>query len=228
MGGGLLGAQSVTHDEVVDDRQLPEVIPLGTKEHSRAGEVLGRAFCDDPQWTALVPDPDVRQVRLPKVFTGAVRMTSAARGVAERTLGFEAIALWLPPGRDIGPWAMVRSGFASAGWVMATPVRDLRRMMAVFRQFEERQKKLMLEPHWYLLAIGVEPHHEGMGFGSTLVRSGIRRADHDSKLIYLETETDRNVGFYEGLGFEVIEEMTIVEIGLAFSLMVRPPHPSRS
>jgi len=201
---------------------------LGSKEYARAGEVLGRAFYDDPQWTALVPDSEVRRSRLSKMFAGTARMTAAARGVAERTSGLEAIALWLSPGRDIGPWAMVKSGFASARWVITPPVQDFRRLMAVFRQFNGRRKKLMPEPHWYLMAIGVDPLHQGRGFGSALMRSGIRRADHDNRSIYLETESELNVGFYERLGFDVIEEMTIVEIDLPFSLMIRPPrapHP---
>jgi len=161
------------------------------------------------------------------MFTGATKLTSAARGVAERTPGFEAVALWLSPGRDIGLWAMVRSGFASARWVMTPPVQDFRRMMRVLRQFDEQRKKLVPEPHWYLMAIGVEPLHQGKGFGSALVRSGMRRADQDGKVIYLETESEINVSFYERLGFEVIEEMTIVEIDLPFSLMVRRPDTPR-
>lgn len=207
----------------MDDRPLPEVISLGSKEYTRAGEVLGRAFYDDPQWTALIPDPDVRRAKLPKMFTGTARMTAAAKGVVERTSGFETIALWLPPGRDIGPWAMARSGFASAIWVITPPVQDFRRLMAVFGQFDERRKKLMRRPYWYLMAIGVDPLHQGEGLGSALVRSGIRRADDDGKPIYLETETELNVGFYERLGFEVIDEMTVSRIDVPFSLMLRHP-----
>jgi len=212
----------------VTDPRPTAVTALDPKEYSRAGAVLGRAFCDDPQWMALVPDSAVRQARLPMMFTGSARLISAARGVAERTSGFEAIALWLPPGRDIGLWAMVRSGFASARWVITPPVQDFRRMMRVLRQFDERRKKLMPELHWYLMAIGVEPLHQGKGFGSALVRSGMRRADRDSKLMYLETETEINVSFYERLGFEVIEEMTVVEIDLPFSLMIRRPETPRT
>jgi hypothetical protein len=54
------------------------------------------------------------------------------------------------------------------------------------------------------------------------------RADHDNRSICVETETERDVGFYERLGFEVLEEMTVTEIGLSFSFMIRPPrtrHP---
>lgn len=200
----------------------PDVTEIGREEHTQAGGVLGRAFYDDPQWAALMPDPEVRRVKLPKMFTGTVGLTRAAGGVVERTSGFEACALWLRPGRDIGLRSVVRSGFGSARWIMTPPLQNPRRMMRVLRQFDQRRKELMPEPHWYLMAIGVDPEHQGQGSGSALVRAGMRRADCDRMSIYLETETDVNVRFYERLGFEVIDELNVAELGLPFSLMVRP------
>lgn len=200
----------------------PEVIEIGSDEHARAGGVLGRAFHDDVQWTALVPDSDARRKRLPLMFSGSVELTLAAGGVAERTSGFEACALWLRPGRDIGVWTMIKSGVASAGWILARPLQNPRPMWQVFRHLDRRRKQLMPDPHWYLMAIGVEPEHQGEGRGSALVRAGMRRADRDRVPIYLETETP-NVGFYRSLGFEVIDELHVDEIGVVFSLMARAP-----
>lgn len=81
----------------------------------------------------------------------------------------------------------------------------------------------MTVPHWYLMALGVDPAHQGEGFGSVLVRAGTRRADRDRVPIYLETEAGRNVAFYERLGFVVIDELDLVELGLPFALMLRQP-----
>ena len=77
--------------------------------------------------------------------------------------------------------------------------------------------------HWYLAAIGVDPEHQGEGLGSTLVTSGLRRADLQNVPIYLETETEGNVGWYEGFGFEVIERVTATGLDLPVWLMVRRP-----
>jgi RimJ/RimL family protein N-acetyltransferase len=185
--------------------------------------VLGRAFYNDPQWTALVPDPAIRRERLPIMFVGAAKMTHASGGSPERTAGFEAVALWLRPGRDIGARAIISSAGTSARWLLTPPVQNIRRLTRVMRQFDKKRKQLMREPHWYLMAIGVDPDHQGEGHGSALVRAGIRRADRDSNMIYLETETEQTVAFYERLGFEVLDELTIAEIGIPFSLMVRHP-----
>jgi len=199
------------------------VVPLSRSERSRAGDVLGRAFYDNPQWVGLLPDDDQRRKRLPMMFVGASKMTAAAGGFPERTAGFEAIALWLPPGRDIGFLAMLRSSLTSARWMLTPPMVNVRRMTRVLMQFDKKKKELMKEPHWYLMALGVDPDHQGEGHGSTLVRAGIEKADRDGKAVYVETETEENLGFYQWLGFEVLEEMVITEIGMPFSLLVRHP-----
>lgn len=199
------------------------VIPLRPLEYPRAGEVLGRAFADDPLWTALMPDPEVRPARLVRMFTALGKATAASGGVAERTPQFEAVALWLSPGGNMGWWALVRSGFALPRFVMKMPRQDRSRLMAVLGQIGERRKQLVPEPHWYLAAVGVDPDRQGRGHGSALVRAGMARADRGAAPIYLETETEGNVGFYEHLGFEVVEEIVATHIDVPLWLMVRGP-----
>ena len=203
---------------------LPRVaLPVDRSDFSRAGDVLGRAFHDDPQWVWLMPDPAERKVKLPVMFTGATKMATVAGGRADRSPGFEAIALWIAPGRDIGLWAFLRSSSTSARWILTPPVPDIRRMNGVMRSFDERRKELVPEPHWYLMALGTDPQHQGHGFGSALVRAGLQRAERDGTPVYLETESEINVPFYQRLGFEVIEEMTLPQFDAPFSLMIRRP-----
>ena len=116
---------------------------------------------------------------------------------------------------------MLRSGFALPLFATRLPASDRRRMMAVLRQVDERKKALMSDPHWYLAAIGVDPAKQGGGLGSRLMRSGIERADRGNVAIYLETEAEGNVGFYEHLGFEVVDEVTAAGLDLPIWLMVR-------
>jgi len=211
----------------VDPVPSVDVVPVDRKESARAGAVLGRAFHDTEQWAAVLPDLDVRQRKLEDMFSGTVKLTFAARGVAERTRGFEAVALWLPPGRDLGFRAMVRSGFASARFTVTPPFPNLRRLMGMLRQFDRTHKQHMPNPHWYLMALGVDPAHQQHGFGSLLVSHGTQRADNEDMPIYVETESGANVAFYEKLGFEVHHEITINAYGLPFSLMIREPDKIR-
>ena len=208
-------------DGVVDPHPRG-VIPLAPKDFSAAGGTLSRAFLDDPLWSALMPDSQTRQTMLAQMFRGLAKTTAAANGVAETTQGREAVALWLGPGKDLGWWSMVMSGMSMPRFVMKLVAQDRRRMMAVLRQMDQRSRELMPRPHWYLEAIGVEPRHQGAGFGSALLRAGMCRADRDKTPVYLETETEGNVGYYERLGFEVVEQTISTGLNLPIWLMIRP------
>ena len=200
-----------------------DVVPVDRSDSTRAGEVLGRAFYGTNQWAALLPDATVRQRKLEQMFTGTVKLTRAAGGIVERTPDFEAVALWLPPGRSIGLWPVLKSGFASARFAVTPPFPNLRRLTATMRRFDETHRQQMPDPHWYLLALGVDPAFHGRGYGSSLVLTGIERANKHDKEVYLETEADANTGFYLNLGFEVLAEITIETINLDFSLMLHRP-----
>lgn len=200
-----------------------DVLPLEKKDRGRAGGVLARAFYDTDQWAALFPDQGARQRQLEQMFGGTGKLIDAAGGVAERTPNFEAVAFWLPPGRSVGFWAMLKSGFASARFAVTPPFPNTRRLMASLRQFEVNHKRLMPHPHWYLMALGVDPADQRGGFGSALVRHGLARAESESQPVYVEAETAATAPFYEKLGFEVVEVATIEPIAVPFSFMIRPP-----
>ena len=198
------------------------LIPVSPEECAGAGATLGRAFHADPLWKAIFSDPDSRPEMLPRMFTALARATVAASGVAEATPALDAVALWLPPGRSIGLRATVRSGFALPRFVMKLGAADRKRMMGVLRQLEARRKALMPTRHWYLSAIGVDPERQGEGLGATLVQAGIQRADQESTSIYLETEAEDNVGWYQRFGFEVIDQIAATGLDLPVWLLMRP------
>ena len=150
-----------------------------------------------------------------------VRTTIAAKGIAEKTSDLTGVALWHPPERDLGVCAMVRSGLALPRSVMSLPRRDRKRMLFSFRQIGARRKALMPEPHWYVAALGVDPEVQGQGLGSVLMAHGMARADRDGRPIYLETETERNVGFYRRFGFDVVEEFIPEGLNVPMWLLAR-------
>lgn len=216
----LVAPDPANYRDAVADHS-PPVMPVAAKDHSRAGSTLSRAFHDDPLWTALMPDPEMRRAGLAKMFTGLTKTVAAAEGIAETTSRFEAVALWQLPGKEAGLWAMLRSGFALQRFVMSMPARSRGQMLAVLRQLDEHRKRLVPQPHWYLHAIGVEPEQQSRGLGTALIEAGIRRADDGGHPIYLETETQSNVGYYQHLGFEVVEEIVAARVDLPLWLMIR-------
>ncbi len=199
------------------------VSPMERGGHADVGAVLGRAFEDDPIWTATFHED--RLPKLVSMFTALSKTTLAAGGIVEVTPGVSGAALWMAPGRTEGLWSMLRTGLALPRFAMGLPARERKSMLAMLEQFDDRRKDLMPSPHWYLSAVGVDPSRHGQGLGSALVRSGMGRADRDGLPMYLETETESNVRFYEHLGFVVLEETVATGLGLPVWLMSRQPEP---
>lgn len=195
----------------------PGVATLDRTDFARAGRVLGRAFSEDPLWSALMPDPGLRS----RMFAGAIRMIVAGNGTAESTPNVAAVALWMPPGRELGMGAFVRSGFAPMRWLVKTPWRDLKRLTSLQREIPEQRKMLMSEPHWCLEVLGVDPGSQGTGLGTALVEAGLGRADAEGTPVYVDTTEERNLAFYARFGFELAKEITVTDRAVPFWMMIR-------
>ena len=62
---------------------------------------------------------------------------------------------------------------------------------------------------WVLATVGVHPDHRGAGLGSSVIDAGLADLEESMASCTLQTSDERNVVFYERLGFAVT---TVVEI----------------
>jgi ribosomal protein S18 acetylase RimI-like enzyme len=73
-----------------------------------------------------------------------------------------------------------------------------------------------LDPHWHLGPVGVLPSYQGRGIGTKLLSRFCKEVDACQAPAYLETDSDRNVRFYERFGFQVVEETEILSVKNCF------------
>jgi ribosomal protein S18 acetylase RimI-like enzyme len=76
----------------------------------------------------------------------------------------------------------------------------------------ERARQDPLNQHWHLGPVGVLPSHQGKGIGTALLNRFCKEVDASLAPAYLETDTDKNVRFYERFGFQVVEETGIFNV----------------
>jgi len=181
---------------------VDEVCEARAEDVPALAQALWRAFHDDPVQRWLFPGGRAYARRGRGNFELLVERTLEV-GLVHTTPGREGAALWLPPGRDLlegpgGTWFGWQSLLALRGAV----VRGARFFAALARHHPR-------EPHWYLPVLGTAPEHQGRGVGSALLRALLARADAEGVIAYLESSKERNLPFYRGHGFEVVEELRV-------------------
>ena len=200
-----------------------EAVRLVASQKDRATEVLARAFQDDPAYEHVFPDSHERSRSL-RLLCGAVVGYSLKYGTVHTTPAVRGAACWLSPGNtEVTFWRMLRTGM------------EFQRAVARFRQEARHQlldalaykhqihKRLMTRPHWYLWALGVAPTVQGQGIGGKLIQPVLAWSDREGAPCYLETQTERNVPFYQRWGFEVLSEAVVPGQALCVWSMLREP-----
>ena len=79
----------------------------------------------------------------------------------------------------------------------------------VFQIVDKDRKTWMKgKDYVYLIELGIHPDHQRQGHGYNLVKTMLDALPSNIP-VYLETESEGNVKFYEKLGFNVVKKITV-------------------
>lgn len=177
--------------------------PVDRNDAQPLSEMLGRAFFDDPVMEFLIQDAAVRRAKLPRLFRLFLRL-GMPYGACDVTPGYEAAALWRPP----GCWHMPFFQYIINGpdLLGIFGLRDALRAMSVMDVVEKQHAK---EPHFYLQVLGTDPAKQGKGFGGIAIRRHLAIADAARMPCYLESSKVSNIPIYQSFGFELTGEIKL-------------------
>ena len=188
-----------------------DIITIDKTQIKAAGEVLGRALKDDPVSVWDIPDKEKRHAMIKYVF----QMTSCLGvkyGETHATSpNLEGVAVWIPYinkefKQIINIGCLFKAKFYKLG------LEASKRIKPIEEHSKNVHREFAPDDHWYLQTLGVEPAHQGKGYGSLLVEYMLEKIDAANPLpIFLETSTEFNVKFYKRFGFEVMKEGIIPE-----------------
>jgi len=68
------------------------------------------------------------------------------------------------------------------------------------------------DAHWYLALLGVRPPAQGRGVGRALLGAWLAEVDAAAGVAWLETDEPRSLGLYRAAGFEVEEQIRLLEV----------------
>ncbi|MFB4319734.1 GNAT family N-acetyltransferase [Actinomadura sp. 21ATH] len=170
---------------------------------AKAARTLREAFAQYPFTRHVLAEDDHlgRLERFQKLFLAHVGMPYGKVWVED---GVRAVAVWTTPETPLDVFGELAPRFAELVGDRLEAYEAAEAVMAAQRP---------REPMWFLGTVGVDPAAQGAGLGGAIVRPGIEAAERDGVPAFLETSTDRNVRFYQRLGFEVVSEYDLPDGG---------------
>jgi GNAT superfamily N-acetyltransferase len=165
-------------------------------ELPRLVETISLAFHNDPTWAWAFPDPARRQEQY-AVWWGLLIGSALRYPWVLRTAGFEAVAVWIPPGGT----ELTEAEEARIEPMLETLVDShVGDAVELLDRFDANHPHG--EPHYYLSLLGTHPDHRGRGVGMRLLEENLTRIDAEHMPAHLESSNPANNHRYERLGFE--------------------------
>ena len=199
-----------------------EIIKLDPRQKKKASAVLAAAFFDYPMFTFYFPDPKRRARYLPW-YLGNVLSCALRYGEVFTTPQISGVAFTLPPGHTkISQWEYIQNGFLGAPILLG--FRNYAQSMDCETFVGDTHEKIMKDrPHYYLWGLVVDPSQKRKGIGTALMQPIIAKADAENKPIYLETHDEKNVVYYQRMGFDLVHTDRIPKYDLPIWCMLREP-----
>ena len=200
------------------------VRPLALSDTDGAGDMLGRAFADNPGMVAVLAhlSRDDRHSVMPRIKRGFARAAvrfGEAHGAWDQDRLVGASLTYAP-----GQYPLSLRGFAAvaSGCVSPRLLPAALRFLHINAWMEKRHEKA---PHFYLMVLGVEPAMQGRGVGGALLRELSARADAAKVPCWLETDKEENVPIYQRHGYRVVDDAVLPRLGGLRMWTMRRPAP---
>jgi ribosomal protein S18 acetylase RimI-like enzyme len=181
-----------------------------------AVDLLVAAFGEDPAWSWIVPDPELRPAALRTLW-----QAFADNALRYTTLWINdtasAAAVWIPPDGE----EMTADQEAD----VTVQLTDLLgagapHAFAAMAEFDDAHPHH--EPHFSLSLLGTDPRQRGHGHGLQLLADTLVDVDAARMAAYLEASNPANVALYERYGFERFGAFQLPAHGPTVTTMWRP------
>jgi GNAT superfamily N-acetyltransferase len=197
--------------------QQIRVKPISLVESDAAVKILLRAFREDPTCGFVFQNESAKYFERMKAFfkAGNSDHFSASQPVFGIFCGglLTGAAYLRSPNAEITPWTLIK-------WLARTG--ELGCAYRLLKYENGVKGRLRNGRYYYLVLIGIDPDHQGVGHGSFLMHSlhDFCRQVSGIDGILLDTGNLRNIQFYEHLGYRQIGSFRLGNVNQ--KIMFRP------
>lgn len=187
------------------------VRPFQESDRVRAVSTMARAFADDDLYRYFIPEDGARE-RFLKTFM-AFRLRYGLKHGTVLVAGDGAgVAVFLAPGHQMNPMDLLLCGGLRA--ILPCTKAQRERIMGFNRFADAVAARSAESPCWHLSPVCVEPPVQGKGIGKALVAHGLAQMRPSAQPCYLETQSEKNVEFYQVCGFRTISRTPVPGTGM--------------
>jgi GNAT superfamily N-acetyltransferase len=181
------------------------------------------ALEDDPFYRSIcapyAADTVRRRAVLAKYFDYSIQ-EGRELGRCIHLAGARGVALWLLPQP---PEVKSRAAERKRSFLKAALTTEgCANYCGIIEFMSAKSAALVDEAAWYLSIVAVDPAVQGQGLGGKLLEPTIAEADRAGLTCYLETFSQRNLSFYQRLGFVDAARFTEPTTAAEYTVMVRP------
>jgi ribosomal protein S18 acetylase RimI-like enzyme len=196
-------------DEFEDDI---EIRPFGPPDMDAVCELIGLAFAENPSTLANVRGDRVKARR---TMQDAVRVAKFGRPWSHALVAVNGSTV--VGAINASAWPHCQMGIAEKIKTAPSMLRIMKTALPrAFTMMARREAHDPHRPHWHIGPIGVRPDVQNRGVGKALLERFLATVDAEGSPAFLETDVDRNVGFYEKFGFQTIDHEDIVGVDTRF------------
>lgn len=189
-----------------------------------AARALTEALIEDPFYMAItddfVPDVEARKGALNLYFEYSLREAQrTGRCVVAATPAVGAAAWLLPRSEEVeGAERAAKRAFLSS----VLGPRGMENHHQMVQYMAPLAAKVVPTGAWYLSIVGISPAAQGRGLGAALLAGPLQEAVQSGVPCYLETFSQRNLKFYERLGFLSLASHVEPVTSKEYVVMLRP------
>ena len=164
----------------------------------RLARLMAAAFTTDPVMDWIARRGPKRAAGLERFFFWILTSRAIPLGEVWMAPSGGVAAVWLPPNTPA-----TAGGFLEQMRLLPMFLRlcGLPRILRGQAMGDAMERHHPTDPHFYLAFIAVAPRLQGLGLGSVLLETTMKRIDTQGAAAYLENSNPRNMRLYERAGF---------------------------
>lgn len=187
---------------------------ISNQEIDKAAQVLANGFSDDPLMKNLFKGKNKQKGILlsAKMFLKYYQKYGAIYADSKDIKGVIIISQDKESFISFSKMVLTGAIIPALKMVFVSGFDFIPRLVALSRLDDLRQEYHQKNSFIYIQMLGVAKENQGKGIGKTLLNAVFKKSKQLKLGVYLETESEANVRFYNKLGFETIKQIKLTTI----------------